>query len=122
MSESLKLEFEGTVLRKGDVQTFGDFYKKDIVIRTGGEYPQEIKVEFHKGNADKLNNVTEGGNIKVYADVRGREHNGNWYNNIVGWKVDVLSSHEVREAEPTAVKAMEMSIEDDGDDSDGLPF
>ena len=119
MSE-LKLEFEGTVLRKSDVITFdkSDFYKRELVVKTSGEYPQELKVEIVKGNSDKLNNVNEGSEVKVYADVRGNAFNDRWFVNLTGWKVDVLSAVEATKPEP----AMSMDSDIGGDDNDEIPF
>ncbi len=36
-----------------------------------------------------LDNVSEGQKIKVFFDIRGREYNGRYYNNLVGWKLEM---------------------------------
>jgi single-strand DNA-binding protein len=82
-------ELTGKVKLIGDLQTFNSgFTKKEIVVVVeDGNYPQEISLEFLKDNISLLDSVIVGQNITVTFDIRGREYNGRYFNNLVGWKI-----------------------------------
>lgn len=69
------------------------FKKRDIVIRTQGEYPQEICVELHKDRVDDVKETEVGRVVNLSIDIRGREWKGNdkWFNSIVAYKVALVS-------------------------------
>jgi len=65
------------------------FKKREFVINTGGDYPQSIKLEVVKDNIDKLDTIKTGTEITCKIDIRGRLYEGNYYNNILAWAVNV---------------------------------
>ena len=83
-------EMTGKVKLIRDSQTFSSgFTKREMVITVeDGNYPQDINLEFLQDKVSLLDNVSEGQEIKVFFDIRGREHNGRYYNNLVGWKIE----------------------------------
>ena len=78
-------ELEGTIIKKGELQTLkNDFKKIDIVIETNGKYPQKVKFEVLKDNADKVNEeLNEGNLIRATFDVRGNEYNDKYYVSLI---------------------------------------
>ena len=87
MSEQLSLK--GTVETILPVETFDSgFQKQVLVVNTGGEYPQQIPVEFVKDSISKLENLQVGQPITVGINIRGNEYNGKYYANIQGWRVE----------------------------------
>ncbi len=38
--------------------------------------------------------------VTVHFDIRGREHNGRYYNNLQGWKVDAVGGAPAGEEPP----------------------
>ena len=74
-------------------QVSDTFKKRDIVIRTQGEYPQEICVELHKDRVDDVKETEVGRVVNLSIDIRGREWKGNdkWFNSIVAYKVALVS-------------------------------
>lgn len=104
------MELTGTLEAKYDTKEFkSGFRKREFVINTGGDYPQAIKVEAHKDNITKLDGINVGDNITCSININGRLWEGNYYNNIVAWKI------ETGVAETTKSVAVE-------DSDDGLPF
>ena len=86
------ITIKGTVYRILDKQTFpSGFEKQELVVKTDGEYPQLIKIEFHKGktkdNTTMLDNIRLLDNVEVGVNLRGTEHKGNFFNSIVAWKI-----------------------------------
>ena len=86
-----------------------DLEKESLFVNTGGDYPQAIKLEAHKDNITKLDGINVGDNITCAININGRLWEGNYYNNIVAWKIDTGAS---------APKSSPVEVEEDAD----LPF
>lgn len=73
-----------------DEQTFASgFTKREMVVTVDdGRYPQDINLEFVKDKINLINDLQPGQEVTVSFDIRGREHNGRYYNNLQGWKVE----------------------------------
>jgi len=72
MSETV--EVTGTVERIGDLQTFDSgFTKREVVVNTGGQYPDQIGVEFLKDNTAKVDELNVGDSIIVTGFLGGRD-------------------------------------------------
>jgi single-strand DNA-binding protein len=80
---------EGTVTAVFESQKFDSgFEKREFVVTTKGEYPQPIKFELLKDNVNKVGQNHIGKETIVSFDIRGREWDGKYFNNLVAWKVD----------------------------------
>ena len=87
------LEIKGSVKLIEDTQTFGSgFQKREFVITTPGDYPQDIKFEVLKDKCEKLDQVTVGSEVLVSFNVKGNEYNGKHYVNLQCWKFEVLQA------------------------------
>jgi hypothetical protein len=110
-----KLEITGTVERILDIETFDSgFTKQTLVLNTGGEYPQTIPVEFFKDKTSLLSGLQPGQAVTVAINLRGREHNGKYYANVQGWKLESANAAPAQQpvaAQPTS-----------NQDSDDIPF
>lgn len=85
------MELTGTLITIGQVITFDSgFKKREFIIETPGEYKQKVKFELFKDKADSFSHK-EGEELKVLFDIRGTEWNDKVYNNLVAWKVEVVS-------------------------------
>lgn len=89
------MQITGKLIHKFPEQTFdtanGPFTKRPIVIKTDGQYPQEVKVDV-TGKA--LEHVPEVGTIVTAdIDIRGREYKRkdtgerDWFTSINCWKL-----------------------------------
>ena len=88
-----QITLKGSVQLVQDLQTFeSGFTKQVLILNTGGEYPQEIPIEFVKDSTSKISNLKVGQPIEVGINIRGNEYNGKFYANIQGWKVDLITS------------------------------
>jgi hypothetical protein len=72
-----------------DPKTFDSgFTKREmVVIVEDGKYPQEINIEFVQDKATLLDSLQPGQEVTVTFDIRGREYNGRYFNNLQGWKI-----------------------------------
>lgn len=72
-----------------DAQTFGSgFTKREMVVTVeDGKYPQDINLEFVQDKISLLDNLRAGQQVTVTFDIRGREYNGRYFNNLQAWKI-----------------------------------
>ena len=84
-------ELKGALKVLGQTQEFsGGFKKRELVITTEGDYPQDIKLEVVKDKCDLLDRLSLGQTIKVGFNVRGNEYNGKYYVNLQAWKIEAV--------------------------------
>ena len=82
-------ELTGKIKLIQDEQTFASgFTKREMVVTVDdGRYPQDINLEFVKDKISLLDGLEPGQEVTVSFDIRGREYNGRYFNNLQGWKV-----------------------------------
>jgi single-strand DNA-binding protein len=82
-------ELTGKIKIIQEEQTFDSgFSKREMVVTVeDGNYPQDINLEFVKDKAKLLDDLQPGQEVTVTFDIRGRESNGRYFNNLQGWKV-----------------------------------
>lgn len=101
------MELQGTVKKIFETQTFASgFQKREMVILTQEQYPQPINIEFLSEKINLLDNISEGENIKVGINIRGREWTNpqgetKYFNSITGWRIEKV--YDNSSAEPTSV-------------------
>lgn len=82
-------ELTGKIKLIQDPKTFDSgFTKREmVVIVEDGKYPQEINIEFVQDKVALLDTLVPGQEVTVTFDIRGREYNGRYFNNLQGWKI-----------------------------------
>ena len=82
-------ELTGKIKLIQEPKTFDSgFTKREmVVIVEDGKYPQEINLEFVQDKVALLDALQPGQEVTVSFDIRGREYNGRYFNNLQGWKV-----------------------------------
>ena len=71
-------------------QTFGTkgFTKREFVVTVeDGKYPQDIALECVQDKVSLLDGLKEGQVVTVTFDIRGREYNGRYFNNLQAWRI-----------------------------------
>lgn len=83
-------DLSGKVKLIQEAQTFASgFTKREMVVTVeDGKYPQDISVEFLQDKVALLDSLSEGAEVTISFDIRGREYNGRYFNNLVGWKIE----------------------------------
>jgi hypothetical protein len=104
------------------VQTFDSgFTKREmVVIVQDGKYQQEINIEFVQDKVGLLDNLQVGQGVTVTFDIRGREYNGRYFNNLQGWKI-VTSRDETAFSSEGQSSARPEIAPSDFDEND-IPF
>ena len=130
----MSFEIKGKVKMLFDRQDFpSGFFKRDFVITTNDQYPQDIKFGALKERVEQLEGLSVDNEVTVKFDVKGREYNGNYYVDLNAWRIEkgsaqqsstqtssqAASSPAVSSAPMPEVAAVELSPSDSEDD---LPF
>lgn len=95
------------------------FKKREFVITTDDQYPQDVKLELTKSkNAENdktavLDKYSIGDRVNVSFDVRGNEYKGRYYVNLVAWKIKPAEGSGSND-EPAPAEQEETD--------DGMPF
>ena len=115
-------ELTGKIKLLQEAKTFDSgFTKREmVVVVEDGKYPQEINLEFVQDKVGLLDNLRPGQEVTVTFDIRGREYNGRYFNNLQGWKVVSASADDAYNQEPPQWDAAPPS--QDGAFDDDIPF
>ncbi len=85
----MAFEVKGTLKKLFDQQDFpSGFYKRDFVVTTMEQYPQDIKFSALKEKSEQLGQYAEGDVVNVKFDLRGREYNGQYYVDLNAWRIE----------------------------------
>lgn len=90
------MEVVGIIERLEETILVSDkFKKREVVVRTNEQYPQDISIEFQQDKVDILNNYHVGQEVKVFTNLRGRswtnpEGETKTFNTIQGWKIETV--------------------------------
>lgn len=113
------MELSGKIKVVMETQTFDSgFQKREFVVTTAEQYPQDIKLECIKDKVGLLDGLSEGEQVKVSFNLRGNEYNGRYYVNLQAWKLEKESAAGPPEGQFPSADDLSFSAEP-GDD---LPF
>ncbi len=115
-------ELTGKIKLIQDAKTFDSgFTKREmVVVVEEGKYPQEINLEFVQDKVALLDSLSPGQEVTVTFDIRGREYNGRYFNNLQGWKITTLEDTPSHMAEDPS-SAPHFPTPSDFEDDD-IPF
>ena len=129
------MELQGTVKKIFEIQSFpSGFQKREMVILTQEQYPQPISIEFLSEKISLLDHISEGDQVKIGINIRGREWTNpegqvKYFNSITGWSVfkEQSQQQDVKKQssadKQTKEPQQETNSEDPfSDEKDDLPF
>jgi single-strand DNA-binding protein len=95
------MELIGKVKVIKEEQTFASgFTKREFVITTEEQYPNDIAFELLKEKGELITKYNQGDRIKVSFDIRGREWQGKYFNSLVAWRIDNADAQAPQQAPP----------------------
>lgn len=79
------------------LQVSQSFRKRELVLTTEEQYPQDILIEFHQDNTNLLDSYRLGEPVRIHINLRGREWTNpqgevKYFNTIQGWKIESLNA------------------------------
>ena len=122
------MEISGRIKKTFDEQTFASgFRKKEIVITTQEQYPQDILVEFTQDKIDLLKPLSVGDEVKISINIRGREWINpegvaKYFNSIQGWRIEKLGNEGPSLDQYAEMPPVTQDYLADADEKDDLPF
>ncbi len=115
-------QLEGTIKLINDIQTFpSGFSKREFVVTSDDQYPQDIKFEFVKEKCEVLDKFAKGQRVNVNFRIRGNEYQGKYYVNLAAFKLDALDGGGAGGSEPPPGTGGD-GIEEDPFAGDSSPF
>jgi single-strand DNA-binding protein len=113
------MELIGRIKLIRDEQTFpSGFTKREFVITTEEQYPNDIQFELLKEKGNLVTAYKVGDRLKVSFDIRGREWQGKYFNSLVAWKLETAGAEA--SASPTPPPPVQEAYS--GPMDDDLPF
>tara|TARA_B100000941_G_scaffold268949_1_gene225910 strand:- start:4976 stop:5347 length:372 start_codon:yes stop_codon:yes gene_type:complete len=123
------MEISGNIKWIDLVKTYGNngFRKREFVVTTDEQYPQNIIIEFVNDKCELLDSFEVNDSVKVSINLRGREWvnpegETKYFNSIQAWRIEKLRDDAVSEISSTLENNFEKSDELDNEVEDDLPF
>ena len=123
------MEVTGKIKKIEETKTFGNngFRKREMVLTTDEQYPQMLLIEFVQDKCDLLNSFSEGQDVRVNINLRGREWinpqgEAKYFNSIQGWRIEKLEAGAAADVPPVAAAGFEPAANLNENDPDDLPF
>ncbi len=85
----MSYDLTGKVKIVMDAKTISDKFtvREFVVTVEDGNYPQDIALQFVNDKVSLLDPLQVGQEVTVSFDIRGREYNGRYFNNLNAWKL-----------------------------------
>ena len=124
------MDITGKIKLINETKEYGSngFRKRELVVTTEEQYPQDLLVEFIQDKCDILNSYNVGDSVKVDINLRGREWNSpqgeiKYFNSIQGWRIEKLSLESNPNIPPVPpAEAFEPADDVNDNEPDDLPF
>ena len=123
------MNISGKVKLINETKEYGSngFRKREIVLTTQEQYPQNILVEFIQDRTDLLDAYNIGDFVKIDINLRGREWTNDkgevkYFNSIQGWRIEKVEDEFESQLPPLPTKE-DLNISDNTSSApDDLPF
>ena len=124
------MDITGKIKLINETKEYGSngFRKRELVVTTEEQYPQDLLVEFVQDKCDILNSYNVGDSVKVDINLRGREWQSpqgeiKYFNSIQGWRIEKLSLESNPNIPPIPpAEAFEPADDVNDNEPDDLPF
>ena len=119
------MEVTGKIKVLEKTETFGasGFRKRNVVVTTSEQYPQDLAIEFVQDKTEILDAYKVGDDVKISINLRGREWINpegvaKYFNSIQGWRIEKGDFDNAVNAVAETLDA----VITDGQEPDDLPF
>ena len=123
------MNISGKVKLINETKEYGSngFRKREIVLTTQEQYPQNILVEFIQDRTNLLDAFNVGDLVKIDINLRGREWTNDkgeikYFNSIQGWCIEKVEDDFESQLPPLPTKEDLNISESSENEPDDLPF
>lgn len=83
-------KLKGKLILKSEPRQISEKFRvMDFVIETPDEkYPQKVQFQVINDRIQEMDKYSLGKELEVSFDIRGREHNGKYYNSLNAYKIE----------------------------------
>ena len=124
------MDISGKIKLINETKEYGSngFRKREVVVTTEEQYPQDLLIEFIQDKCDILDSYKVGESVKIDINLRGREWESpqgeiKYFNSIQGWRIEKFSESNENDIPPVPNnETFEQSEGLNNDEPDDLPF
>jgi hypothetical protein len=123
----MSFEITGRLHKKYETEDkTATFQAREFVLEINtNNYMQYIKFQLTQDRCGLLDPYSEGQNLKVYFDLRGREWNGKYFTNLNAWKLENGEGSVSHPEDPFSAESFPTDDKEpvfDDKEEDDLPF
>lgn len=82
------MEIKGQITNILPLESGATWEKQSIVLQPEGQYAKPVYITFFKDKISLISSLFVGETITVSINISSREHNGKYYTEVNGWKVE----------------------------------
>ena len=123
------MNISGKIKLIGETKEYGTngFRKRELVVTTQEQYPQNILVEFVQDRCEILNSYQDGELVKIDINIRGiewtnKDNEVKYFNSIQGWRIEKIEESYDTQLPPIPTKEELNTDQDSSKEPDDLPF
>ena len=123
------MNISGKIKLINETKEYGSngFRKRELVVTTQEQYPQNILVEFVQDRCELLDSYNIGELVKIVINIRGREWTNKdnevkYFNSIQGWRIEKIEENYDSQLPPLPTKEELNADENSSKEPDDLPF
>ena len=123
------MNISGKIKLINETKEYGSngFRKRELVVTTQEQYPQNILVEFIQDRTNLLDAFNVGDLVKIDINLRGREWTNDkgeikYFNSIQGWRIEKVEDDFESQLPPLPTKEDLNISESSENEPDDLPF
>jgi hypothetical protein len=116
------MDLTGKIKLINQIQTFDSgFSKREFVVTTNEQYPQDVKFEVVKDKCSLLDKYAPGNDVKVSFNIRGNEYQGKYFVNLQAWRIEAAQD-TAPQGSIAAPQEAENPFNNTLEEGDDLPF
>ena len=123
------MNISGKIKLINETKEYGSngFRKRELVVTTQEQYPQNILVEFVQDRCELLDSYNIGELVKIDINIRGREWTNKdnevkYFNSIQGWRIEKIEENYDSQLPPLPTKEELNADENSSKEPDDPPF
>lgn len=118
------MELKGKLILIGDIfeKEGSDFRKREVVIETDGNYPQQLKFEFINDRIAQISEFKLDDYVEIEFSIRGRKYNDKYYTDLRGFEMKKLRKKKTETVQEKPVETTKNETTEKQEGKETLPW